>query len=61
MKTAKQAIIEEHKRRVEEALEDAEAAHFAYETWMIQWRVRRAEEAAGQAKRGAYSGGSPCA
>lgn len=49
MKRANDAVIEDAKRRVDEALEDAEAAHFAYETWLIQWRVRQAEQRAKQA------------
>lgn len=39
------AEIEAMKQRVEEALEDAEAAHRAYETWMINWRIRMADKA----------------
>jgi hypothetical protein len=36
------ALIESMKARIEEQLEDAEAAHRAYETWMINWRIRMA-------------------
>ena len=40
------AQIEAIKARVEEKLEDAEAAHRAYETWMINWRIRMATKMA---------------
>lgn len=39
------AEIEAMKLRVEESLDDLEAAHRAYETWMINWRIRQSDRA----------------
>ena len=41
--------IDAMKARFEESLEDGEALHRAYEAWLINWRIRMAEQHAMEA------------